>query len=466
MVPRPAASATLARLARGFPVVAVTGPRQSGKTTLVRAMFPQTPYVNLEDPDVRRVATDDPRRFFARHENGAVLDEVQRAPELLSYLLGVADASPRMGRFVLTGSQQFGLMDGIAQSLAGRAGLLTLLPLSQSELAAVDSEASLEQRLWRGGFPALHAAHRDVDPAHWFAAYVATYIERDVRQLLNVSNLMTFQRFLSMCAARSGQLLNLSSLASDCGISQPTARQWITVLQASHVVTLLPPYHRNFGKRLVKMPKLHFVDSGLLCHLLRIVSPEDLQVHASRGAVFETWVVAETLKHRFHRGLPADCYFWRDNHGLEVDLVFEHQGRLHSIECKSGMTYSPDWLNGARRWRAAAGPEAAPAAVRRRRQLRASRPSGAELARSRGGAVMLLPTAAGIGASERRRPSHGGLRCERSDNVGGFRRCSTRYIGVVRHSDVGMLESQHARLNRAMKIIAEDDGDARTKAAA
>lgn len=349
------AEATLARLARGFPVLAITGPRQSGKTTLARASFPHLPYVNLEDPDTREFALADPRRFLARHADGAVLDEVQRAPALLSYLLGVADAAPRMGHWVLTGSQQFGLMDGIAQSLAGRVGLLTLLPLSQGELPASACSATLEQRLWRGGYPALHATHRELAPGAWFAAYVATYLERDVRQLLNVGNLLTFQRFVAMCAARSAQLLNLSSLAADCGISQPTARQWLTVLQASHIVTLVPPFHRNFGKRLVKTPKLHFLDSGLLCHLLRIGSADELQVHALRGAVFESWVVAETLKHRHHHGLPADVFFWRDNHGLEVDLVFEQAGRLHAVECKSGVTVAADWMAPVRRWQAAAG---------------------------------------------------------------------------------------------------------------
>lgn len=360
MVPRHAA-ATLLQMARGFPVLAITGPRQSGKTTLARSTFPDRPYVNLEDPDTRELALADPRRFLARLADGAVLDEVQRAPALLSYLLGVADAAPGMGRWVLTGSRQFGLMDGISQSLAGRVGMLTLLPLAHSELAATaGGPVALEERLWRGGYPALHARHRRPEPPHWFSAYVATYLERDVRQLLNVGNLMTFQRFLAMCAARSGQLLNLNSLASDCGISQPTARQWLAVLQASHLVTLVPPYHRNFGKRLVKTPKLYFLDSGLLCHLLRIATAADLQVHAGRGPVFETWAVAETLKHRYNQGLSADLYFWRDNHGLEVDLVFEHQGRLHSVECRSGTTYAADWLSAVRRWRQAAGAVAAP----------------------------------------------------------------------------------------------------------
>jgi len=358
LVPRTAA-ATLQRMAAGFPVLALTGPRQSGKTTLARSAFPELSYVNLEDPDTRALARADPRRFFARHAGGAILDEVQRAPELLSYLLALSDAAAHMGRWVLTGSQQFGLMDGISQSLAGRAGLLTLLPLSQAELRQYAPAATLEERLWRGSYPALYAAHRQPEPHHWFASYVATYIERDVRQLLNVGNLLTFQRFLAMCAARSGQLLNLNSLAADCGISQPTARQWLTVLQASHIVSLLPPYHRNFGKRLVKAPKLYFLDTGLLCYLLRIGSAQELQVHAARGAVFETWVVAETLKHRLHQGLAPDLHHWRDNHGLEVDLVFEHAGRLHGVECKSGTTYVDEWLSPLRRWRQLVGTEAA-----------------------------------------------------------------------------------------------------------
>ena len=301
------AAPLLNQLARGFPVIAITGPRQSGKSTLAREAFARHPYVTLEDPDTRRVALADPRRFLARFPNGAVLDEVQRAPELLSYLQGRVDAAQRMGEFIVTGSQQFGLMDSITQSLAGRVGMLQLLPLSHTELRrSASAGATLEASMWRGAYPALHAQFRDLPPQTWFASYVATYLERDVRQVLNVSNLALFQRFVLMCAARSGQLLNLNSLAADCGISQPTARQWLTVLQASYVVTLLPPYHRNFGKRLVKTPKLYFLDTGLLCHLLRIPDTLALQTHAMRGAIFETWVVTEVIKHRYNLGLSAD----------------------------------------------------------------------------------------------------------------------------------------------------------------
>ena len=363
MIPRRAA-VFLARMARGFPVIAITGPRQAGKSTLARQAFPRHPYLTLEDPDTRRLALADPRRFLARFPDGAVLDEVQRAPEILSYLQGRVDASQRMGEFVVTGSQQFGLMDGITQSLAGRVGMLQLLPLSQPELRAAGqvvaaAHPTLEARLWRGGYPALHATGREVPAPAWFASYVATYLERDVRQLLNVASLALFQRFLLMCAARSGQLLNLNSLAADCGISQPTARQWLTVLQASYVVTLLAPYHRNFGKRLVKTPKLYFVDTGLLCHLLRIEDEVALQTHAMRGAIFETWVVSEVVKHRWNQGLAADLYFWRDNHGLELDLVYEDAGRLQAVEIKSGTTFAMDWLAAPKKWKTLVGDQMA-----------------------------------------------------------------------------------------------------------
>lgn len=355
------ASALLVQMSKGFPVVALTGPRQSGKTTLARQAFPDKPYFSLEDPEIRQRLAADPRQFFAILPDGAVLDEVQRCPEVFSYLQGLVDERERMGEFVITGSQQFGLLDNITQSLAGRVGLLQLLPLSLAELTATGMNArTLEQTVWMGGYPALFDQRRQLEqPAQWLSAYASTYIERDVRQVLEVSKLSLFQRFVLMCAARTGQLLNLSALAADCGISHTTARSWMTVLEASYVVYLLQPYHQNFGKRLVKMPKLYFLDTGLLCHLLRIDSPQTLATHALRGAIFESWVVSETLKHRFNQALPADIYFWRDNHGVEVDLVFEHAGKLHAVEIKSGATFTADWVPACQRWQRYAGAVAA-----------------------------------------------------------------------------------------------------------
>jgi predicted AAA+ superfamily ATPase len=355
------ATPLLVQMSKGFPIVALTGPRQSGKTTLARQAFPDKPYFSLEDPETRQRLAADPRQFFAILPGGAVLDEVQRCPEVFSYLQGVVDERERMGEFVITGSQQFGLLDSITQSLAGRVGLLQLLPLSLAELNATGMNArTLEQTVWMGGYPALFDQRRQLEqPAQWLSAYASTYIERDVRQVLEVSKLSLFQRFVLMCAARTGQLLNLSALAADCGISHTTARSWMTVLEASYVVYLLQPYHQNFGKRLVKMPKLYFLDTGLLCHLLRIDNAQTLATHALRGAIFESWVVSETLKHRFNQALPADIYFWRDNHGAEVDLVFEHAGKLHAVEIKSGATFAPDWVRACQRWQRYAGTIAA-----------------------------------------------------------------------------------------------------------
>ncbi|NDP38776.1 MAG: ATP-binding protein [Rhodoferax sp.] len=355
MIPR-LASATLERLAKGFPVVALAGPRQSGKTTLARTLFANKPYVSLENPDEREFAQTDPRRFLARFPDGAILDEVQRCPALLSWLQRWVDERQRMGDFVLTGSAQFDLMAGMTQSLAGRVGRVELLPLSAAELGAAHLPATLDALLLTGCYPALY--DRDLAPADWFPNYVATYLERDVRQLLAVRDLGQFQRFVRMCAARSGQLLNLASLGADCGISAVTARHWLSVLETSYLVTRLPPYHRNFGKRLVKTPKLYFLDVGLMAWLLGIRDLATLQTHSARGALFETWVVSELLKQRYNAGQSAELYFWRDSTGNEVDVVFETPQGLQAIEIKSGSTFASDWPQGVHKWQALAGLDA------------------------------------------------------------------------------------------------------------
>ncbi len=349
-----AAHETLMRLAKGFPVLAITGPRQSGKTTLAKAAFPGKPYLSLEDPDVRQLAEGDPRGLLAQYPAGAVLDEVQRAPLLLSYLQTQLDANPLPGSFVLTGSRQFGLLSGISQSLAGRAGLVQLLPFSLGELQSAGKlPPDLNEVLVRGAYPPLY--DRDLAPVDWHGNYVNTYVERDVRQLIAVRDLSAFQRFLRMCAGRVGQLLNLSSLAVDCGISHGTAAAWLSVLEASYIVFLLRPHFQNFTKRLVKSPKLYFCDSGLAAWLLGIREPGQMVFHAQRGALFENLMVAEFLKSRFNRGVPPDLHFWRDSQGLEVDLLVERGGLQLPVEIKSGQTIAADFLQPMNRWRELAG---------------------------------------------------------------------------------------------------------------
>ena len=347
------AEKTLIRLAKSFPVVAITGPRQAGKTTLAKAVFKSKPYVSLENPDEREFAQNDPKRFLARFPNGAVLDEVQRCPSLLSWLQGLVDERGVMGDFVLTGSAQFDLIEGITQTLAGRVGRVELLPLSSRELKAANQlPNSLSQMLIQGGYPALY--DRKIITQDWFSNYVATYVERDVRQLISVRNLSQFQTFLKMCASRTGQLINLTSLGADCGISAVTAKQWLSVLETSYIVTLLRPHHSNFGKRLVKTPKIYFLDSGLAAWLMGIRSAETLETHAARGALFESWVVSELYKKRLNAGLPIDLFFWRDNTGNEVDLIVENEKGLQPIEIKSGSTYASDWSQGLKKWQALA----------------------------------------------------------------------------------------------------------------
>src|SRR5258706_503599 len=331
----------LRRRARQAPVVVLTGPRQSGKTTLVQAMFPDKPYQNLEAPDVRDRALADPRGFLETFPKGAVLDEIQRAPDLLSYIQVDVDSRRQRGRWILTGSQNLLLLSGVSQSLAGRAALLELLPLSLGELrAAAWLGKDLSAVLFRGGYPApfqRRELQRD-----WLADYVRTYVERDVRQVLAVGDLLAFQTFLRLAATRTGQLLNLSQLGSDAGVSHNTAKSWLGVLEASYLVTRVPPFFRNVGKRLVKTPKLHFFDTGLVCFLLGIRSAQELQAHPLRSAVFESWIVAEVLKARRNAGSPSNLSFFRDAHGLEVDLLVDRGADIVAVEAKSGSTVASD----------------------------------------------------------------------------------------------------------------------------
>lgn len=327
----------LAELAGYYPVVTVTGPRQSGKSTLCRAAFPSKPYVSLEPLDTRARALEDPRAFLAEHSEGAILHEIQHAPDLASYLQAEVDRDPRPGRFILTGSEHFALSQAVSQSLAGRSGVLHLLPPSLDELRRFENAPrSLAETLWTGSYPRIFDQRIPAD--RWLADYVTTYVQRDVRQILNVTDLATFTTFLRLCAGRSGQELNTVALGADAGISHNTARAWLSVLEASYLCARLPAWHRNFRKRVVKAPKLHFLDSGLHCHLLGIRDPGQLQHHPLRGAVFESWVHAEVLKARLHAGLEPRLSHYREARGAEVDLVVEAGRGIILVEAKSGTT--------------------------------------------------------------------------------------------------------------------------------
>ena len=338
----------LERAAVEAPAITLTGPRQSGKTTLCRAVFADHPYVSLEATDVRSFATDDPRGFLAQFPKGAIIDEVQRAPDLPSYLQGLIDADPTPGRWVLTGSQHFSLIESVNQSLAGRTSVHRLLPLSRGEaLRFPRHPLILEEALITGGYPRIY--DRGLDPTDWIGSYIATYIERDVRTLRNVGDLSAFGRFVQLCAGRTAQLANFSSLADDCGVSQPTAKAWLSLMEASFVVFLLPPFHSNHRKRLVKTPKLHFYDTGLVCHLLGIRTPEQLVSHPLRGPIFETWVVSEIAKQRIHQGRSGGLSFYRDRSGTEVDLIIERPATLTLVEAKSASTPTTSFLHTARK---------------------------------------------------------------------------------------------------------------------
>ncbi|MEM6768383.1 MAG: ATP-binding protein, partial [Bacteroidota bacterium] len=342
------------QLAKQFKAVAIMGPRQSGKTTLSRMCFPEKPYVSLENPQNRRFAIDDPVGFLATYPNGAILDEIQRAPELLSWLQQRLDEESRKGTFILTGSNNLLFLEQITQSLAGRVAYLDLLPFSLPELSNIPNALdNLNSRLFRGGYPPVQADQ--IEPENWFPAYVRTYIERDVRQIKNIDNLLVFEKCLSLCAGRVGQLVNYSNLANEVGVDYKTIQSWLGVLQASYIIHFLPPYFRSFNKRIIKTPKLYFYDTGLLCYLLRISTDTDLVQHPYRGNIFENFIANELLKRRFNQGQPSNLYFWRDRTGNELDIIIDEGTYLIPVEIKSGQSIRQDFFKNMEFWKKLTG---------------------------------------------------------------------------------------------------------------
>ncbi len=340
------------KLYASFPVIAILGPRQSGKTTLVQLYYPKHKFLSLENPATREFATNEPKKFLETYENehGIILDEFQYVPSLLSYIQLDVDSKKRKSYFILTGSQNFLMNQAISQSLAGRVGLVTLLPLSLSELLQNDLiTGNVEDVVFRGCYPRLYNEH--FDPQRLYPSYLQTYVERDVRQLVHVGDLTSFQKFIQLCAARVGNLLNLSDLATVCGISVPTAKRWLSTLEASYIIFLLEPHFKNFNKRITKMPKLYFYDTGLVCNLLRISSKEQLALHPSWGSIFENFILADIAKQYFNRGERPPIYFWRDKNGrIEVDCLIDVAGKLFPVEIKSSSEVRTDFFKGLQQW--------------------------------------------------------------------------------------------------------------------
>ncbi len=326
-----------------FPVITVTGPRQSGKTTLLRKVFDKLPYYSLENLDIRHFALNDPVGFLNQHPEGMILDEVQHTPDLLSYIQGMIDESPEK-RFVLSGSSQFSVIKQITQSLAGRTGVLELLPFSYNEVKKQADKMRLDEVMLHGFFPALYAGKNI--PGLLYPSYVKTYLERDVRDLLQIKDMMQFQTFLRLCSGRIGSLFNASELAGEVGISANTIKSWLSVLQASYIIKLLPPFHENMRKRLIKTPKLYFCDTGLACYLLGIETEQQLARDKMRGHLFENFIVMEALKARYNRGKESNLYFYRDSNGVEVDLLFKNGSDYSAVEIKSSQTYHPEFETG------------------------------------------------------------------------------------------------------------------------
>lgn len=346
---------TIKKSASYFPVVAIVGPRQSGKTTLAQHIFNKHIYLSLEDPDLRAAAHNDPRTFLQANlsEFGMIIDEFQYVPELLSYIQTIADKEQKSGYFVLTGSQNFLMNEAITQSLAGRVAIHTLLPLSFTELKHNSLlPAEVETVLFQGCYPALYA--KNIPPTTLYKNYLQTYIERDVRLMAHVGDLTTFQTFITLCAARAGQLLNLTSLANDCGISDSTAKRWLSVLESSYIIFLLRPYFQNYGKRLVKTPKIYFYDTGLLCYLLKI-NHADLATHPNRANIFESAIISDFFKLEYNKDTTPSLYFWRDKTGHEIDCIFAQGERLVPIEIKASRTANLRFFESLEYWNSLSG---------------------------------------------------------------------------------------------------------------
>ncbi len=331
-----------------YPVVTITGPRQSGKTTLCRKVFPQLPYENLEIPDVRQYALDDPRGFLNRYSEGVILDEIQRTPDLLSYIQGIVDDRQRPGQFILTGSQQFEVLNRISQSLAGRTALLKLLPLSLAEIHLENTPSAVDRLILSGLYPRIH--DQRLNPTQTLGDYLATYVERDVRQIAAIKDLSLFEKFVRLCAGRVGHIVNLQSLANDAGVSHTTVRSWISILEAGFIIFLLPPWFRNISKRLVKSPKLYFCDVGLASYLLGLENEHHVNRDPLRGHLFENIAVIEAMKYRFNKGLRSNLSFYRDSGGNEVDLILEMGPDIFPVEIKAAETIMPGSLKGLRKF--------------------------------------------------------------------------------------------------------------------
>ncbi len=337
-------AAKIKSFADQYPVITVTGPRQSGKTTLCKSLFPEYFYSNLESIEEREFATHDPKGYLARFTRGAVIDEIQHVPDLLSYIQVDVDEQPHPGRYILTGSQNFALGNSISQSLAGRTAIARLLPFTMGEINRIKPLQSLDQILYTGSYPRIY--DQNLNPTEALSFYLNTYLERDLRTLINIKNLSRFTTFLKLCAGRSGQLLNFSSLGNDCGVSHNTVASWISMLEASYIIKLLQPYYKNLRKRVVKSAKLYFLDVGLAAFLLGIQNVEQISTHPLRGQLFETLVVTELLKNRFNLGQTDNLFFFRDNKGNEVDVIMEYGAHLLPIEIKSGATITSNFFKG------------------------------------------------------------------------------------------------------------------------